>query len=215
MAATVAAAAVDGDDDDEELALQQALALSLGAPQLPSPLPTTAAPPAASQPGLSAPGTAAAGQLPLLQPQAPPMPAHHAPEATSDCADGLSARAPIRAKRRRAAPGSRAVAPLTEGEVAALFFSFNERASGGISARDIDRVALAHDYCWGDDEVQDMIDFFDGTGSGKLSLEDFHKVVAISREQDNIPFDGQGLAIQSKDIDKHNASADGASTPPM
>eukprot|EP00850_Spirogloea_muscicola_P020127 SM000207S06202 [mRNA] locus=s207:116463:117413:- [translate_table: standard] len=44
-----------------------------------------------------------------------------------------------------------------------------ERASGGISVRDIDRVALAHDYCWGDDEVQDMIDFFDGTGSGKTS----------------------------------------------
>ncbi|KAL4556852.1 hypothetical protein LXL04_035017 [Taraxacum kok-saghyz] len=47
----------------------------------------------------------------------------------------------------------------------------------GISLRDLRRVAASHDFTWTDEEMKHMIDFFDTDADGKLSLEDFTKIV--------------------------------------
>ncbi|KAM5554796.1 uncharacterized protein ABKV19_022955 [Rosa sericea] len=66
---------------------------------------------------------------------------------------------------------------MTEDELVLHFFQFDERCNGGISARDLERVVIAHDFMWTDKEVADMIHLFDSDGDAKLSLEDFRKIV--------------------------------------
>ncbi|XP_024169913.1 uncharacterized protein DDB_G0283697 isoform X1 [Rosa chinensis] len=66
---------------------------------------------------------------------------------------------------------------MTEDEFVLHFFQFDEKCNGGISARDLERVAIAHDFMWTDKEVADMIHLFDSDGDAKLSLEDFRKIV--------------------------------------
>jgi Ca2+-binding EF-hand superfamily protein len=44
-----------------------------------------------------------------------------------------------------------------------------EKWNGGISARDLQRVATAHDFMWTDREVADMIHLFDSDGDAKVS----------------------------------------------
>ncbi|KAK8711178.1 hypothetical protein V6N13_146470 [Hibiscus sabdariffa] len=53
-----------------------------------------------------------------------------------------------------------------------------EAGKGGISMRDLRRVAIAHDFMWTDKELGDMIHCFDGDRDGKLNLDDFRKVVS-------------------------------------
>lgn len=66
---------------------------------------------------------------------------------------------------------------LTEDEVVAYFFSFDVAGKGNITARDLQRVAEAHDFNWTDSEIIDMIDCFDTDRDRKLSLEDFRTIV--------------------------------------
>ncbi|KAL4585813.1 hypothetical protein LXL04_010439 [Taraxacum kok-saghyz] len=66
---------------------------------------------------------------------------------------------------------------MTEDELILLFFQFDEVGKGGISLRDLRRVAASHDFTWPDEEMKHMIDFFDTDADGKLSLEDFTKIV--------------------------------------
>ncbi|CAH1424071.1 unnamed protein product [Lactuca virosa] len=66
---------------------------------------------------------------------------------------------------------------MTEDELILHFFQFDEVGKGGISLRDLRRVAASHDFTWTDEEMGDMIQFFDSNGDGKLSLEDFTKIV--------------------------------------
>ncbi|XP_019161061.1 PREDICTED: centrin-2 [Ipomoea nil] len=66
---------------------------------------------------------------------------------------------------------------MTEDEFILHFFQFDEAGKGSISVRDLRRVAAAHDFLWSDEELGDMIHCFDVDGDGKLSLEDFRKIV--------------------------------------
>lgn len=44
-----------------------------------------------------------------------------------------------------------------------------ENCNGGLSLRDLQRVATAHDFMWTDKELADMIRCFDSDGDGKVS----------------------------------------------
>ncbi|KAK9051569.1 hypothetical protein SSX86_028196 [Deinandra increscens subsp. villosa] len=66
---------------------------------------------------------------------------------------------------------------MTEDELILHFFQFDESGKGGINLRDLRRVAASHDFTWKDEEMERMIHFFDSDGDGKLSLEDFTKIV--------------------------------------
>lgn len=49
-----------------------------------------------------------------------------------------------------------------------FFLVFAEVGKGGISLRDLRRVAASHDFTWTDEEMRDMIQFFDSNGDGKV-----------------------------------------------
>ncbi|KAF8379241.1 hypothetical protein HHK36_028673 [Tetracentron sinense] len=67
---------------------------------------------------------------------------------------------------------------MTEDEVIVHFFQFDEAGKGNITVRDLQRVATAHDFSWTDKELVDMIRSFDSDGDGKLSLDDFRKIIS-------------------------------------
>ncbi|KAI3498529.1 hypothetical protein L1887_34304 [Cichorium endivia] len=66
---------------------------------------------------------------------------------------------------------------MTEDELILHFFQFDEVGKGGINLRDLCRIAASHDFTWTYEEMGQMIEFFDSNGDGKLSLEDFTKIV--------------------------------------
>ncbi|KAM4072077.1 hypothetical protein ACB094_11G110300 [Castanea mollissima] len=66
---------------------------------------------------------------------------------------------------------------MTEDELVVNFFQFDDTWKGGITVRDIERVANAYDFMWTEQELSDMIHCFDSDRDGKLSLEDFRKIV--------------------------------------
>lgn len=41
---------------------------------------------------------------------------------------------------------------------------------GGITKKDLQRVATEHDFTWTDKEIADMIHCFDSDGDGKVSI---------------------------------------------
>ncbi|XVE76928.1 hypothetical protein DITRI_Ditri13aG0019900 [Diplodiscus trichospermus] len=57
-------------------------------------------------------------------------------------------------------------------------FWLSEARKGSISLRDVRKVAIEHDFIWTDKELSDMIHCFDSDGDGKLSLDDFRKIVS-------------------------------------
>ncbi|KAK7260153.1 hypothetical protein RIF29_25959 [Crotalaria pallida] len=67
---------------------------------------------------------------------------------------------------------------MTEDELILHFFQFDAAGKGTVTARDLERAAIAHDFIWSDKELADMIRFFDSDGDGKLSFDDFKKIVA-------------------------------------
>ncbi|OMP00638.1 Calcium-binding EF-hand [Corchorus olitorius] len=66
---------------------------------------------------------------------------------------------------------------MTEDEMVVHFFHFDEAGKGGISRRDLRRVAMEHDFMWTDKELSDMIHCFDGDSDGKLNLDDFRRII--------------------------------------
>ncbi|KAJ4956844.1 hypothetical protein NE237_013627 [Protea cynaroides] len=66
---------------------------------------------------------------------------------------------------------------MTEDEVILHFYQFDEAGKGRITLRDLQRIAIAHDFTWTDKEMMDMIDSFDGDGDGMLNLDDFRRIV--------------------------------------
>ncbi|CAM8907217.1 unnamed protein product [Rhodiola kirilowii] len=66
---------------------------------------------------------------------------------------------------------------MMEDEVILHFLQFDEAGKGGINIRDLRRMAYAHDFSWSDEEMADMIKYFDRDGDGKLSLDDFRSIV--------------------------------------
>ncbi|KAL8542781.1 hypothetical protein ACS0TY_003605 [Phlomoides rotata] len=66
---------------------------------------------------------------------------------------------------------------MTEDEMLIHFFHFDESGRGGFNLRDIQRLAVAHDFTWSEKEMADMIRCFDSDGDGKISFDDFRKIV--------------------------------------
>ncbi|KAL3738868.1 hypothetical protein ACJRO7_020271 [Eucalyptus globulus] len=66
---------------------------------------------------------------------------------------------------------------MTEDELIMHFFQFDAAGKGGITTHDLAKVADAHDFTWTDKELAYMIHCFDSDGDGKLSLDDFSKIV--------------------------------------
>ncbi|XP_028752052.1 RNA polymerase-associated protein LEO1-like [Neltuma alba] len=66
---------------------------------------------------------------------------------------------------------------MTEDEVIVHFFEIDETGKGSVIMRDLQRVAAAHDFVWTDKELSDMIHYFDSDNDGKLSLDDFRKII--------------------------------------
>ncbi|PON47305.1 Parvalbumin [Parasponia andersonii] len=65
---------------------------------------------------------------------------------------------------------------MTEDELLVHYYQFDDNWKGGISVKDLERVATAHDFTWTDQELADMIRCFDSDGDGKLNLDDFRKI---------------------------------------
>ncbi|MED6174019.1 hypothetical protein PIB30_065008 [Stylosanthes scabra] len=66
---------------------------------------------------------------------------------------------------------------MTEDELIGHFFQLDEADKGTVSMRDLQRAAIAHDFSWTDKELVDMIRCFDSDGDGRISLDDFRKIV--------------------------------------
>ncbi|KAL6555055.1 hypothetical protein OROGR_006313 [Orobanche gracilis] len=54
---------------------------------------------------------------------------------------------------------------------------FDESGSGGFNLRDVQRLAATHDFTWSEKEIADMIYCFDSDGDGKISFDDFRKII--------------------------------------
>ncbi|KAK6920306.1 EF-hand domain [Dillenia turbinata] len=80
-------------------------------------------------------------------------------------------------KRRRKRPATSRV-QMTEDDIILHFFEIGESVEGSITLRDLRRVAKDHDFTWTEKELADMIHCFDDDGDGKLSLDDFRKIVS-------------------------------------
>ncbi|CAN4125874.1 unnamed protein product [Withania somnifera] len=66
---------------------------------------------------------------------------------------------------------------MTEDDLIMHFFQFDEAGKGNISFRDLQRMAVSHDFTWSDEDMANMIRCFDSDGDGKLTLDDFRKIV--------------------------------------
>lgn len=66
---------------------------------------------------------------------------------------------------------------MTEDELIVHFFQLDEAGKGTVTIRDLEKAAITHDFAWTDKELVDMIRCFDSDGDGRLSLDDFRKIV--------------------------------------
>ncbi|KAI4967364.1 hypothetical protein ZWY2020_028333 [Hordeum vulgare] len=67
---------------------------------------------------------------------------------------------------------------LSEDDVVAIFFSFDEAGKGYIAPWDLEKMANVNDFIWTDFELSNMINFFDNDKDGKISLEEFRAIVS-------------------------------------
>lgn len=65
---------------------------------------------------------------------------------------------------------------MTEDDLIMHFFQFDEAGKGSINFRDLQKMAVSHDFTWSDEDMANMIRCFDSNGDGKLSLDDFRKI---------------------------------------
>ncbi|CAA0806036.1 calmodulin-related [Striga hermonthica] len=66
---------------------------------------------------------------------------------------------------------------MSEDEMLVHFFQFDETGKGGFTLRDVQRLAMAHDFTWSEKELADMVHCFDSDGDGKITYDDFRKIV--------------------------------------
>lgn len=79
-------------------------------------------------------------------------------------------------KKKRRKPMTSRV-HMNEDEMLIHFFQFDESGRGSITLRDVERLAATHDFTWSKKEMADMISCFDSDGDGKISFDDFRKIV--------------------------------------
>ncbi|CAL9232569.1 unnamed protein product [Arabidopsis halleri] len=70
---------------------------------------------------------------------------------------------------------------MTQDELVIYFCLFDEAGKGFITLRDVAKMATVHDFTWTQEELQDMIRCFDMDKDGKLSLDEFRKIVSRCR----------------------------------
>ena len=70
---------------------------------------------------------------------------------------------------------------MTQDELVMYFCQFDEGGKGFITLRDVAKMATVHDFTWTEEELQDMIRCFDMDKDGKLSLDEFRKIVSRCR----------------------------------
>ncbi|CAA7017324.1 unnamed protein product [Microthlaspi erraticum] len=70
---------------------------------------------------------------------------------------------------------------MTEDELLIYFYQFDDAGKGFITLRDVAKLASLHDFTWTDEDLQDMIRCFDLDKDGKLSLDEFRKIVTRCR----------------------------------
>ncbi|XP_074263163.1 uncharacterized protein LOC141585972 [Silene latifolia] len=66
---------------------------------------------------------------------------------------------------------------MTDDDLVIHFCQIDEVGKGGITIRDVERMAATHDFNWTDKELSDMIRCFDSDRDGKLTLDDFRSIV--------------------------------------
>ncbi|KAK1684349.1 hypothetical protein QYE76_045197 [Lolium multiflorum] len=82
------------------------------------------------------------------------------------------------AKNRKTKKQVRSRIQLSEDDVVAFFFSFDEARKGHITPWDLERMANVNDFIWTDSEISKMIQCFDSDRDGKINLEDFRAIVS-------------------------------------
>ncbi|KAL0339288.1 UNVERIFIED_CONTAM: hypothetical protein Sangu_1450900 [Sesamum angustifolium] len=107
------------------------------------------------------------------------IPATHTTDTASDKRKESSCIQDDPGKRKRKKPGTQITSrvQMTEDEMLIHFFQFDETGKGGITLRDVERLAIAHDFTWSEKEMADMIRCFDSNGDGKVSFDDFQNIV--------------------------------------
>lgn len=80
-------------------------------------------------------------------------------------------------KKRKRKQQTRNRVQMTEDDLIMHFFQFDEAGKGSISFRDLRKMAVSHDFTWSDEDMENMIRCFDSNEDGKLSLDDFRKIV--------------------------------------
>ncbi|KAL0373334.1 UNVERIFIED_CONTAM: hypothetical protein Sradi_3249100 [Sesamum radiatum] len=116
----------------------------------------------------------------LKKPTSSKTPATHTIDTASDKRKESSCIQDDSGKRKRKKPGQQITSrvQMTEDEMLIHFFQFDETGKGGITLRDVERLAIAHDFTWSEKEMADMIRCFDSDGDGKTTLhnniEPFH-----------------------------------------
>ncbi|XP_057843528.2 uncharacterized protein LOC131052904 [Cryptomeria japonica] len=99
-------------------------------------------------------------------------------ELLEKCKDIADASKISHGKRQKKKTKSINTIQLTEDEVIAYFFYFDEAGKGKITVRDLERVALAHDFMWSKQELSEMINAFDKDCDRQINLEDFKAIAA-------------------------------------
>ncbi|KAL0411498.1 UNVERIFIED_CONTAM: hypothetical protein Slati_3739500 [Sesamum latifolium] len=97
------------------------------------------------------------------------IPATHTTDTAGDKRKESSCIQDDSGKRKRKKPGRQITSrvQMTEDEMLIHFFQFDETGKGGITLRDVERLAIAHDFTWSEKEMADMIRCFDSDGDGK------------------------------------------------
>ncbi|KAI3974259.1 hypothetical protein MKX01_030928 [Papaver californicum] len=72
--------------------------------------------------------------------------------------------------RRKIIKPNTSRAQMTEDQVIIHFFQFDEAGKGSITKRDLQRVAIEHDFSWSNEEMAAMIHCFDSDGDEKVSI---------------------------------------------
>ncbi|KAL2251510.1 UNVERIFIED_CONTAM: hypothetical protein Sindi_2273300 [Sesamum indicum] len=106
-------------------------------------------------------------------------PATHTIDTASDKRKESSCIQDDSGTRKRKKPGRQITSrvQMTEDEMLIHFFQFDETGKGGITLRDVERLAIAHDFTWSEKEIAEMIRCFDSDGDGKVSFDDFQNIV--------------------------------------
>ncbi|VAH34189.1 hypothetical protein VPH35_022373 [Triticum aestivum] len=147
---------------DDDAALQQAIALSLAEPSKSS-VTTTTDPLESSVTTTTVAETSSRGAK---------------GRKSTPCKDDNTTPVKDSSKNRKAKKQVRSRIQLSEDDVVAIFFSFDEAGKGYIAPWDLEKMANINDFIWTDFELSKMIRCFDSDKDGKISLEEFRTIVS-------------------------------------